>query len=501
MAVLVSGDTLAASVAGVMSDVEPIIQRHEAKYAYTPHAKQLLIHQSTAKRRAAFTGNRFGKSDMLVNEALYWLRGHHPNREIPEAPIHVRFYMDGYDGPHWIDTVRPKFRQYYNPRIFGKTFDQAFKRGDRELPGLKGSTLRFMSYNLADTTRSTQVYGGSMTHLHVFDEHGQIEVYREAGARFGDGVTPEILIGYTPLLGRAAWEYDELYIPWQAGNPRVECIEGTIWDNPYAGSHEEIEEYLSTLPEDERQIRESGVFVQVGGLVYKFDRATHVVPFNAERVAGATKTLIIDPHPSRTKGHHLLWCGVDSDNRMFCYREWNPHQPINEICDQFRAICTEDASLKEDIRRYFMDGAGAWWSPDNETGKSMSDQYRDGKIPVERASRDKQGGIQLMQAMLAVSPSQDKANFEVMDTCPETAAQFERYSWKPQTVAMRTKDRWETIDERDDFVTCARYFVQTDPRYQGKREPDPVRVKGAAARIHRSLTKGTRNAPQRKAWG
>jgi hypothetical protein len=57
---------------------------------------------------------------------------------------------------------------------------------------------------------------------------------------------------------------------------------------------------------------------------------------------------------------------------------------------------------------------------------------------------------------------------EVMASCPVTARQLERYSWKPQTQAMREGDRWQTIDESDDLATCLRYFVQTDPRYEGR---------------------------------
>jgi hypothetical protein len=57
---------------------------------------------------------------------------------------------------------------------------------------------------------------------------------------------------------------------------------------------------------------------------------------------------------------------------------------------------------------------------------------------------------------------------EVMASCPITARQLERYSWKPQTQAMREGDRWLTIDEFDDLAICLRYFVQTNPRFQGR---------------------------------
>lgn len=439
----------------------------KAKYAYEPHPKQELFHRSEARVRGLFTGNRFGKTDATVHEAIWWATGTHPFRETPKPPVSIRYYVDGYDGPHLKDVVLPKLRQFCDPKLLGGHFDRVYRRGDRELKWPNGSTIKILSYNLRDYERSTQAYGGAETHLHVFDEHGALEIYREAGARIGPNIRPCIVIAYTPLIGRAAWEYDEIYMRWEAGEPGYECITGTIWDNPHL-PREAVEEYLASLPPEERGIREAGVWMQVGGLVYSmFDRDIHFIPFDAARVAASTKTLVIDPHPSRAKGHHLLWCGVDQDQRMFCYREAVIRAPIPEIADAVRRLSREDLALKEDIRRFLIDKAWGW--KENESGKSIHEQYREAGLPVEPASGDKTGGIQLMQTALQPAPSTRRAMFEVMDTCPETCKQFERYSWKQQTAAMRESDRWKTIDENDDLVTDARYYVQSDPRFMGAR--------------------------------
>ena len=45
---------------------------------YRPHPKQERFHRSTALRRGAFTGNRFGKSTMGCAEDCAWLRGERP---------------------------------------------------------------------------------------------------------------------------------------------------------------------------------------------------------------------------------------------------------------------------------------------------------------------------------------------------------------------------------------------------------------------------------------
>lgn len=431
--------------------------------AYVPSPKQLACHESTARVRFLATGNRFGKTDLIINEAIWWATGRHPYRKTPKPPVSIRFYMDGYEGPHWTDVIRPKFRRYLDPADVGGSFDETYKAGERLLPFLNGSTIKVLSYNLGDASRGTQAYAGAEVHLNVFDEHGQLEVYREAGARIGPGIEPQFLIAYTPLLGRAAWEYDEIWLRWERGERGYECFTGTIWDNPVLDK-QAIETYLQSLPPEQRQVREDGVWTQAGGQVYPmYDGRT--VPFDVERVRSSTKSLIVDPHPSRAKGHHLLWCAVDDDQRMFCYREAIYKVPIKEIADLFRA-----ASAGEDIRRYWIDPHWGWKG--NETGTSIAQQYQEAGIPVQPASADKIGGIHLMQTALDPSPSNQRAMLEVMDTCPETAHQVHRYSWKQQTSAMREADRWTTIDERDDLATCLRYFVQTDPRYQGQHTPE-----------------------------
>ena len=128
----------------------------------------------------------------------------------------------------------------------------------------------------------------------------------------------------------------------------------------------------------------------------------------------------------------------------------------------------ENHTLNEDIRRYWIDPHWDW--AENETGKSIAEQYQENGIPVQPASKDKVGGIRSVKTALEVSPTAGRAMLEVMSSCPITTRQLERYSWKPQTQAMREGDRWQTIDEFDDLATCLRYFVQTNPRFQGRTE-------------------------------
>lgn len=432
---------------------------------YQPHPAQERFHRSLARVRGIYTGNRFGKSWAAAKECDWWATGRHPYRETRPVPCRIRVVGDGFD--YGIkEIILPIFKRLVNPAdLLGGDWEHAYSKGDRTLTYAIGSTVQFMSYKLSDMGSGAQKFAGVELDLLWFDEHGPQDAWAESMARVGSRGPVHAINTLTPILGKT-WEHEEIWEKWEKGDREVECFTGSIHDNPHLGEGAAASVVSSEPDPQMREVREHGTWINLGGQVYPmFNRDRHVVPFDAERVRTSTKSLIIDPHPSRAKGHHLLWCGVDSDQRMFCYREMILHKPIPAICDDIRAESTREKSLDEDIRRFWIDAHWGW--EENETGKSIAQQYQDNGIPVQPASADKVGGIQLVQTALEVSPSTGRAMLEVMASCPTTARQFERYSWKPQTQAMREGDRWQTIDENDDLVTCLRYFVQTDPRFQG----------------------------------
>jgi phage terminase large subunit-like protein len=431
---------------------------------YEPNPAQAPFHESAARIRGMYTGNRVGKSWAAAKECDRWATGKdHQQLERHPPPCRIRVVGDGFD--YGIkEILLPIFQRLVDPNTLrGGSWDAAYSKGERTLYYENGSTIQFMSYKLGEQGSGPQKFAGVELDLFWFDEHGPQEVWAENLTRVGRRGPVHAMNTLTPILGKT-WEYREIWEKWQQGDPEIECFTGSIHDNPYLGEGAAASVIKGEADPQMRAVREHGAWISMGGAVYPmFDRPRHVVPFDAARVRACTKSVIIDPHPSRAKGHHVLWCGVDQEQRMFAYRERIYKCPIPEICDGIRAECEVD----EDVRRWWIDSHWGW--ADNETGKSIAEQYQDNGIPVQPASNDKTGGIQLMQTALEVSPSTRRAMFEVMDTCVETAKQFERYVWKPQTQAMREGDR--TV------------------------------VRGAGARLHRHF--GGKNAAptmQRKAW-
>src|SRR3954447_21270147 len=58
---------------------------------YKPHDKQVKFHESSARKKLYIGGNRSGKTTGGIAEDIYWARGIHPYRSIPEPPIRGRY--------------------------------------------------------------------------------------------------------------------------------------------------------------------------------------------------------------------------------------------------------------------------------------------------------------------------------------------------------------------------------------------------------------------------
>jgi len=128
-----------------------------------------------------------------------------------------------------------------------------------------------------------------------------------------------ISLSLTPIS--EPWIFDELYM--QEGeeehfkNLDVECITGTIYDNPFL-KPEYIKKFEAMLTPEEKEARIYGRFLKLMGLVYKqLSRAIH----GKERFAIPNewpRWMVCDPHDRRP--HYLGWFAVDETEDVYFYR-------------------------------------------------------------------------------------------------------------------------------------------------------------------------------------
>ncbi len=435
------------------------------QWEYHPHPGQEAFHRSPARIRALFTGNRFGKTYAAAHECHWWAIGQHPYGATPPPPVRIRAVGDGFD--YGVEKVLiPTFRELINPDYLkGGSWDSGYSAGTHTLHYANGSTIEFMSYKLKDLGRGAQMFAGVALDLIWHDEHSPFDIWQENLTRLVDR-GGRAVITLTPILGKT-WEHTEIYERWQRGEAGVECFTGAMSENPHL-SPEAIEQYLQGITDPQlREVREQGVWVALGGMVYaRWNPRVHVVPYDEARVRDATKYVIIDPHPAKPTA--VLWCGVDPDGTMFAYREYRQAKLIPEICEDIREL-----SRGESILGYLIDPHWGWVNH-AETGQSVHETYRKNRIPVKPASSDKWGRMEQMRVGLSAVPGTGKPIFTVMQSCPRLAWEFAHKKFKPQTAAMKAGDRLATIDEDDDLLTCAEYFVMAAPDYiDPHREEEP----------------------------
>ena len=451
-------------------------QRAEAaKYAYTPHPGQLAVHKSQARVRAMFPGNAWGKSTCALKELDWWMYGDHPYRtDTPQPPIRGRVIADGFDVG--VDKILiPLFRKHVDPsRLKGGSWETAYSAGRHELAWGTGSVLEFMSYAQKDQGRGAQKFEGARLNIFWPDEHCPLEIIEACRARVGEMPVHE-LYTYTPLHG-LTWEYYDLHLKYQAGEaPDVECFYGEGLDNPNVSAEGLKAMYAGISDPKLRAVRRSGTWFALGGSVYGvFDWGVHIVKFNPEIVKRLTKTVCIDPHPSKPEA--VLWCGIDQNNQRYAYRELLSSENPAGTADQIRAL-----SEGETIRRFYIDPAHSGKYKSNQDGKSIHEMYEDAGIrPLYMGKNVEEDRIVALRNLLD-PPGVGRPGLFIMDSCPNLAEEIERNQFKPQTDAARQADRWARIKEHDDLLTCLEYYAMSNDVYQGRRASTDGSVSGIAA--------------------
>src|SRR4030095_5901711 len=118
----------------------------------------------------------------------------------------------------------------------------------------------------------------------------------------------------TPVEGMT-WVFEDLF---DKPDEDVEIITVDMAENPYV-SADARNRFLKTLDKDERDAREHGKFIQLGGLVFKqFARATHVIPAIVPPKDWEWYTSIDHGYNNPTA---MLWHAVSRDDQVITFSE------------------------------------------------------------------------------------------------------------------------------------------------------------------------------------
>lgn len=253
-------------------------------HAFRPHGKnkkgrrpQLEFLAAVTKIVAAFAGNRFGKSSVLIIKTLCQVL---PTEDLPE---HLRPFKQVAAPCHgWLfcpkeekidDSLKPAFIKWCPPSALkGGSWAKAYNGERKMLTFACGSTIGFKTYK-----EDADGLGGADLDFVGYDEPPPKAHRNEALARMARGVREWYAM--TPIRVNVAWIRREIWK--RRESPDITVVQGEIHENPTL-SREAVAFILNQYSDTERQSRESGEFMDLSGLVYaRFNSA--VVEGRAQR--------------------------------------------------------------------------------------------------------------------------------------------------------------------------------------------------------------------------
>lgn len=418
---------------------------------YHPHDKQFPFHSSMKKGRLYIGGNRSGKTTAGVAEDLFWLRGNHPLRKVPEPPVAGRLvtvdFKNGLD-----KIILPEIKRWIYPSLLiNGSWEDSWSANDRVLTLSNDSWLEIMSYE-----QDLDKFAGTSRDFTHFDEEPPKSIFGECKARLIDR-KGSWWMTMTPVDG-VTWVYNEIYIPGKENTDQaIEVFEVDMFDNPHL-SDEEIQEFLSGLDEEERRYRGKGEFVAIGGLIFdKFDEKVHIID-------------PIDPHnfPPRTAlyasmdhGYNnptaWLWHAVLPDGTVITFREWYKSQmTIAKHAERVLEV-EKELAMGDPVLRVG-DPAITQRSPVN--GISVQMTYAIEGVNIIFRKLDFKSGVDKVNTYL------EQHKWFITRDCPNLLRERRTYRWKPYD-SMKNRDknnkREEPMKKDDHACDSARYLFSIMP--------------------------------------
>lgn len=461
-------------------------------YAYKPHKKQYMFHQSDRHTRLYIGGNRSGKTVGGGAETVYWLTKKHPYRRIPlpEGPVRMRgVAVDFLYGVNKI--MLPEVTRWLPPSYYKNgSFEDSYDKAERTLTLANGSFIEFKSYE-----QEIEKFAGTSRHATWFDEEPPQHIYNECMARHvdTDGYT---WITMTPVEGMT-WVYEGLYLPGIEGRDSdIDVIEIETTENMHL-SPEAIDRFLKGLSEDERKARQRGEFVAFGGRVFKdFNVTDHVIEPISLETFSEWETYVSFDHGFNNPTA-VLWHAVSPQNQVVTFHEhYQNEMTIDEHAKVYHAF-NKSWGREPD----YVVGDPAMQQRQAVTGTSIVQEYADREVYIAPASNDVHSGINRMVQYLRGT---DKIpQWHITSDCVNLIWEMKKLRW--QTHASRKaqfeKNKVEQIHKKDDHACdSARYFFSFMPDLTpDPKDPGVVALQDAIAK-HSNVIGAVPPAPVVGSW-
>lgn len=429
--------------------------------SYKPHAKQKKFHDSSKRIRLYIGGNRSGKTTGGIVEDIWWLTRKHPFQRIPDRPIAGRIIsVDFLNGIEKI--IKPQLKQWLPPsQLRGNSWFSAYDASTRTLNLENGSFVELMSYD-----QDLDKFAGTSRDFVHFDEEPPENIYTENMARLIDR-KGHAWITMTPVEGMT-WIFDTIYEKGILGNKNIDVVEVDMAENPYL-DQTEVNEFLDSLSDDEKDARGHGKFVQMGGLVYKtFSPQIHVIDqIDFKDLRGQHYKHYFSLDHGFNNPTAALWHAVDPDNVAITFDEHYESQRIIEYHAGVIHSKNAEHGRVPDIN--ICDPALAQHQA--VTGTSIQTEYAIRNIGFALGNNDVATGVAKVNQYLAYGEDL-KPSWYITRNCANLIKEIQRLRWKTWASKKQQSQNnpYDQIHKKDDHACdSARYFFSFMPELAQKK--------------------------------
>lgn len=402
------------------------------------------FHEATTVGRILRGGNRSGKTVAGAVEGIWRATGRHPFQTTHEVPTRGRIVTVDRDAG-MKQIILPVLKQWVPvSELKDGSWERSWSNGDKLLTFANGSTVEIKTHQ-----QEIDSFAGVPLHWIWFDEECPQEIFNECRLRLID-YNGKWWMTMTPVEGQD-WIYDR-FIANDAKN--VSMFEVNIADNPHL-SKEALALLEDDLDDDEKKIRQQGLFVPKGGLVlFNFNYDRHAIDAGKPPPKQWPVTVSIDHGLNAPTS--VLWHAMSPEGKVVTFRE---HYKRQWVVRQHAARIKEvNAELGITPFLYVCDPSMSQRNP--ETGKSIIDLYRDEGIPVIPAKKDVNSRINKMNEYLEYDM------WFITKDCPETLKEMKGYSFKiynSSKIAGRNNRREEPNKKNDHSMDSAGYYFMFVP--------------------------------------
>jgi phage terminase large subunit-like protein len=413
--------------------------------SYSPNSPvHQQFHESTKIGRLLRGGNRSGKSTSGIVESIWRATGRHPYQKTHELPVRGRIVtVDKDAGVEQI--IKPLLSQWTPPsELVNGCWTDSWQN--------RGSVMNFRNGSTIDVkTHQQEVdsFAGVPLHFVHFDEECPSAIFNECRLRLIDfnGVW---YMTMTPVEGQD-WIFDRFIV---TASKNVDLFEVNIDSNPHLNA-EALKILNEDLTDEEKEVRQKGVFVPRGGLVLKeFNYGRHITAAHGPIPRSWAIYVSIDHGFNNPTA--ILWHAVSPQGKVVTFKEHYRRKML--IKDHAKHIKMINAQFELEPMMYMGDPSMSQKTA--ETGTSPLQIYRENGIPLVQAKRDVAGRINKMNEYLKYDM------WTVTEDCPNTIKEMRGYSFKIFTspkIADRNNVREEPNKKNDHAMDSCGYFFNFMP--------------------------------------